>query len=68
MLNIDSAASINTVVTQVGSRSRETSLVTWTRPEDMTYLRPVYYENITTGGADVAAQTAAAFASAAVYY
>ena len=53
-LGIDTGK-INFLVTQVGQRSKETSLVTWNRPEDMRYQRPAFYESTTTGGADVAA-------------
>ena len=51
---------------QVGNG--EIDHATWSRPEDMTGARPSYKIDCNKPGSDVAAETAASFASAAILF
>ena len=58
--------STNEFVGQIGNGNVDHSY--WGRPEDMTMDRPAYYINAGNPGSDLAGETAAALASASIFY
>ena len=60
------AISTNGFVGQIGNGHVDHSY--WGRPEDMTMDRPAYYINAGNPGSDLAGETAAALASASIFY
>ena len=56
----------NGFVGQIGNGHVDHSY--WGRPEDMTMDRPAYYINAGNPGSDLAGETAAALASASIFY
>ncbi|KAJ8772510.1 hypothetical protein K2173_027687 [Erythroxylum novogranatense] len=63
---INAHASDNVLYVQVGNPSADHKC--WDRPEDMTEKRPLAQVNISAPGTDVAAETAAAMASASLVF
>ncbi|KAJ8749690.1 hypothetical protein K2173_012241 [Erythroxylum novogranatense] len=63
---INAHASDNVLYVQVGNPSADHKC--WDRPEDMTEKRPLAQVNVSAPGTDVAAETAAAMASASLVF